>query len=84
MIDFRFQVTDPDKAAQSLTGGNLPVLIAEDSGIELELSPRSDVAHLEAGRVYYLLYPNAQNAMQTGSKVTVVWGGLRLEHLTAQ
>ncbi|TKJ30223.1 MAG: hypothetical protein CEE40_05525 [Chloroflexi bacterium B3_Chlor] len=84
LIDLRFQVVDADKAATMLEPGNLPVLIAEDSGVELKLSPRSDVAHLEAGRVYYLLYPNAQNAIKPGTKVTVVMGGLRLEHLTAQ
>jgi hypothetical protein len=45
LIDFRFQVLDADKAATMLEPGNLPVLIAEESGIALKLSPRSDVAH---------------------------------------
>jgi len=39
---------------------------------------------LQAGRVNYLLYPNAQSAINPGSRVTLVIGDLRLEHLIAQ
>ena len=84
LIDFRFQVVDAHKAATMPEPGNLPVLIAEDRRIALKLRPRADVAHLQAGRVYYLLYPNAQSAINPGSRVTLVIGDLRLEHLIAQ
>jgi hypothetical protein len=39
---------------------------------------------LETGRIYYLLFANAQNAIRPGSLVTVELDGLRLEHLVAR
>ena len=84
MIDFRYLVVDPDKAVHLREPENLPFLIAEDSGITIRVSALSDESDLEMERTYYLLYPNVRNAIKPGTKVTVVIGDLRLEHLTAQ
>ena len=83
-VDFRFRVVDADKAAQLLQAENQPVLVAEDSGLTLKLSALPDQETLVLDRVYFFLYPNAQNAIESGSLVTVVMGDLRLEHQVAQ
>ena len=84
LIDMRFRVTDPEKAALLLDEAHRPRLIAEDSGTVLTRHIRPEYKALEGERVYYLLYANAQNAIRPGSLVTVELDGLRVEHLIAR
>jgi len=84
LIDMRFRVVDAEKAAFLLEEANRPQLIVEDTGVALTRHIRPEYKSLETGRIYYLLFANAQNAIRQGSLVTVELGGLRLEHLPAQ
>jgi hypothetical protein len=84
LIDVRFQVTDAEKAAFLLEEANRPRLIVEDGGVVLTRHIRPEYKSLETGRIYYLLFANAQNAIRPGSLVTVELDGLRLEHLVAR
>ena len=84
LIDVRFRVTDPEKAALLIDEAHRPQLIVEDTGTVLTRHVRPEYKALENGRVYYLLYANAQNAIRPGSLVTVELDGLRLEHLIAR
>ena len=84
LIDMRFRVTDAEKAAFLLEEANRPQLIVEDSGTVLTRHIRPEYKALENGRVYYLLFANAQSAILPGSLVTVELAGLRLEHLVAR
>lgn len=84
MVDFRYQVVDPDKADQVVHDINLfPKLINEDTGATLILRslPHSHNQRLDLGGNYFFLMPNAENAFTEGSSVTVVIGDVRLEHV---
>jgi hypothetical protein len=87
LVDVRYQVTDSDKAADFLeTVENLPVLIAEDSGVVVRSAAMMANGHhdVEPGRTYFLLYRNTDGAIRPGTSVSVVFDDLRLEHLIAQ
>jgi len=85
-LDFRFQVVDPDKASVYLHGPTeeLPLLIAEDSGARIEAPVHQHTMTYQYGIVYYMLYGNPNGVVQPGSKVTAVFGDLRLRHIVAR
>ena len=87
LIDFRYQVVDPDKANQVIHNLDLyPKLIVEDTGEMLALRslPHSHNRVLELGGTYFFLLPNAHNAVHAGSSLTLVIGDARLEHVVVQ
>jgi hypothetical protein len=87
LIDFRYQVVDPDKANPILhTRSLLPKLIVEDTGATLAMRsiPHNHGKELELGGTYFFLLANAHNAIQAGSPVTLVIGDARLEHIVAE
>ncbi len=87
LIDFRYQVVDPDKADPIIHDVALfPKLIVEDTGETLALArlPHNHSVELELGGHYFFLLANARNAIHPGSEVTVVIGDVRLEHVAVQ
>ena len=87
MIDFRYQVVDPDKANALIHDLTLyPKLIVEDTGETLILRslPHNHGVDLKLGGTYFFLLANARNAIHAGSRLTVVMGDARLEHLIVQ
>jgi hypothetical protein len=86
LIDFRYQVTDADKAQAFLGNSvNYPVLVDEASGASVRSPALMANKHeIQAGRTYFLLYRNTDGAIQRGSSVSLVFGQLRVEHLIAQ
>lgn len=87
MIEFRYQVVDPDKASLILHDpAKRPVLVAEDSEVTLAMvsRPHSHKAELRAGGTYFFLMANTRNAVHDGTKVTVIIGDARLEHVEAR
>jgi hypothetical protein len=87
MIEFRYQVVDPDKASLVLHDDTKrPVLVAENSGETLAMvsRPHSHKADLQLGGTYFFLMANTRNALRDGTKVTVIIGDVRLEHLVAR
>lgn len=87
MIELRYQVTDPDKADRLIHDRSLsPVLVDEATGATLIMAspPHHHGAELELGASYFFLIANARNALHRGSKVTLVIGDARLEHIEAQ
>lgn len=87
LVDFRFIVVDPDKALALLDDtDNRPVLVDEATHTILLPSP-SPSTHRGPplpGQTFILLYPNPRGSVQIGSKVSVIIGDLRLEHLVAK
>jgi hypothetical protein len=91
ILDFRYRILDPEKASRLITRKNKPYLIDEATGIVCEVpnppkvgplrqtsvQPKSDV-------VYFILFANPGKRIQTGDKVTVVIGDLRVEGLVVQ
>jgi hypothetical protein len=87
LIDFRYQVVDPDKATPVVHDLNLfPKLIAEDTGATLVMRslPHNHKAELQLGGTYFFLLPNAANALHKGSRVTLVIGDARIEHIVVK
>jgi hypothetical protein len=84
LIDLRFHVVDASKAVQLLKEQYVPVLIAEDSRVEVKSPAPPDQDTLLAGHTYYILYPNVHGQIQRGTQMTMVIGNLRLEHLVVQ
>jgi len=84
MVEFRYQVTDPDKASLLLhQEDRRPILVAEDTGATLAMlsRPHNHKADLKLGGSYFFLLANANNAVRDGTKVTVIVGDVRLEHV---
>ena len=86
LIDFRFKVLDAEKAVPLMRDpANMPALIVEDSGATLK-APEGMVHNLELknGGAYFILYPNVQDAIKPGTRVTALFGDVRLEPIIAK
>jgi hypothetical protein len=83
LIDLRYTVIDPDKAALMTDSlESLPVIAAGNGTV---LTQRG-AAHrhgqnLKAGVTYFLLYTNTQNAVRAGDELLVKVGELHLDHV---
>jgi hypothetical protein len=87
LVELRYQVVDPDKAAPILHDPALaPVLVAEDSGRTLVMAapPHRHGGDLKLGATYFFLIANAHNALRPGEQVTLVIGDARLEHVMVE
>lgn len=91
MIDFRYKVLDSDKAATLMNREHKPFLIDEATGAKLrvpsapKIGPLRQTAQKPAvGRVYFTLFANPGKMVKPGSKVTLVVGDTRLEHLSIE
>ncbi len=85
LIDFRFVVVDPDKAAPLLSVENRPRLYVEDSGALVDSLMHPPHSHVpDPGQSHFLLYNNTGGAIQRGTSVSVLLGDLRLEHIIAK
>lgn len=86
ILDLRFRVVDPVKAAAVFEDHErFPALIAEADGTTLRVDPMSvHLGNLAENTLVYIHYPNARNAVEPGSNVTLVIGDVRVEHLPVQ
>lgn len=86
LIDFRYQVIDPDKAIEmDIDPNNVPTFVIEGTGVSF--TPISTMAHrhdLRVGRIYSTLYVNQGGVLRPGDLVTVIIGDAKLEHFAAQ
>ncbi len=85
LIDFRFVVLDPDKAAPVMEVDTRPHLYVEETGYEV--SSLYHIMHnhdIPAGESHYLIYNDSNGAIKSGTSVSVVIGDMRLEHIIAQ
>lgn len=87
-IDFRYRVLDPDKAMSLLQRKNKPYLIDEVTGRVhtvpvTKLGPmRASANKPKANKNYVVLFGNPDRSIKKGSRVTVVIGDFRAEHMT--
>jgi len=91
MVDFRYRVTDPAKAALLGDRNVKPTLTDLATGAVLRVpsfpktgSMRQTSAKLEAGRTYFMLFANTGMPVKSGSRVTVTVGNFKAENLTVQ
>ena len=87
MLDFRYKVIDPVKAAPLFVRQTAPYLIDQASGKSLTVPNMAKVGPLRSsnqplsGRTYWMFFGNP-GLVKAGSKVSVVIGDFRVENLT--
>lgn len=91
MLDFRYRVTDPERAKALLKRGTAAYLVHEPTGAKLGVPNMPKVGNLrqstmnpERGRVYFMIFTANGLAVNPGDKVGVVFGEYRFDNLTVQ
>jgi hypothetical protein len=86
LLDLRFQVVDPEKAAAIHNPRTPPALVGEPSGLFLDqlLMGHSHSGSFKTAVTYYLIFVDDGNLVQRGNKVTVLLGNVEVEHVTVQ
>jgi len=85
MLRFDYRVLDPERAAVLSDKKARPYLIDEASHIALAVPAMENigelrqVAPLETGRTYFMVFGNPGKLVKRGSRVTLVVGNLRAE-----
>jgi hypothetical protein len=91
MIDFRFHVTDADKAITLFDHRIKPHIVVERSNAKLPVPMAAKVGafrptnrgkNIKADRNYYMIFGNPDRHVKSGDKVTVVIGDFMVEHMT--
>jgi hypothetical protein len=83
LIDLRFQVIEPSKAAGVHDTATPPTIVDESSGLVVDqlLMNHAHSGTFAAGRSYYLVFENPGNLIHQGSTVSVLLGNSQLEHV---
>jgi hypothetical protein len=92
MLDFRYRVLDPAKAASLLDRKISPYLLDEATGAQLGVPDAPKVGQLRPtsrnnvipGRNYYILFANPGRYLSAGSQVTLIAGDVRIRQLTVE
>ena len=91
MIDFRYKVVDPKKAAALGDPKAKPYLVDQATGTKMfvprspKVGPlRQSAVNLAAGKVYFAFFSNRNQMVKPGSKVTVVIGDFKAENLIVE
>jgi len=91
MIDFRYKVADPQKAAALGDPKAKPYLLDQATGTRMfvprspKVGPlRQSAVNLAAGKVYFAFFSNRNQVVKPGSKVTVVIGDFKAENLVVE
>lgn len=92
ILDFRYRVIDPAKAAPLLNRKIRPYLLDEASGAQLGVPDTAKLGQLRTtGRNkvlpeqdYFILFANPGRFVQSGNKMTLVMGDLRIRNLTVE
>jgi hypothetical protein len=90
VVDFRYKVLDPEKAATLGKRENKPLLIDQATGAKFRVpttpkvgSLRQTAVHPTAGKVYFMLFATGK-LVKPGNKVTLVIGDFRAENLVVE
>ena len=91
IVDFRYKVLDPDKAAELGDPEAKPFLVDQASGAKLlvpktpKIGPLRQTAQKpEAGKIYFMLFSNPGKLVKLGSKVTLTVGDFHTENLAVE
>ena len=93
MLDFRYRVLDAQKAAPLLNGKIQPYLLDEARSAKLGVpdtpvlgrirqTSRNNVIHTD--RSYFIMFGNPGKALQSGDKVALLLGPVKITDLTVQ
>jgi hypothetical protein len=93
MLNFRYRVTDPDKALMLFDRKIKPYLIDQTSGATFMVPSPPKIGPLRqatrnsgplAGKTYFIFFANPGKSIKAGDKVTVVIGDFKIENLAVQ
>jgi hypothetical protein len=91
IVEFRYRVQDPIKAARIINRKVHPFLLDQATGARFDVPRAPKVGTLRhmgsklmAGRTYNILFANPGRYVKRGNKVTVTIGDLRLENLVVE
>ena len=92
ILDFRYRVLDPARAAPLLDSKIRPYLLDEASGAQLGVPDTAKLGQLRtkgrnkvvSNQDYYILFANPARFVQPGNRMTLVMGDLRIENLVVQ
>lgn len=90
MLEFRYRVTDAEKAAALFERKTKPYLNHHESGKVLGVASTAKLGPLrnsntpQQGRNYWMFFGNAGRLVQAGDKVTVDIGGFKSEVITVE
>jgi hypothetical protein len=83
LVELRFTVVDTWKAKRLIDA--TPRLIAEDTGFTLQAPERGPwrSIRLQKDASCFVLFPNARNTIKPGARVSLAFGGVRVEPVIA-
>lgn len=91
LVDFRYRVLDPVKAAPLTKRENKPTLLNPANGAKLVVPNTPKLGRLrqtpaspEKGRIYFMLFANTRHHVKHGDKVTITAGECKLENLSVE
>jgi hypothetical protein len=90
MLDFRYRITDAEKASPFFSPAIKPILIDEDTGAVMAVPTVPKVGSMRSTRKplqdrnYFILFANPNKHIKPGHKVTVVIGDYKAEHLVVE
>lgn len=93
MLDFRYRVLDASKAAPLLNGKIQPYLFDGSRGAKLgvpdtpvlgRIRQTSRNNNIKENRTYFVMFGNPGKAVQSGDKVTLLLGEVKITDLTVQ
>jgi hypothetical protein len=93
MLDFRYRVLDPKKAAPILDGRIQPYLLDDAHAAKLAVPDTPVLGRLRqtgrngkvlTDRTYFIMFGNPGKAVRSGDKVTLLLGQVKITDLTVQ
>jgi hypothetical protein len=88
MLDFRYKVLDPQKAAPVFNREQKPYIIDEASGMKTVVPSPATIGPLRQttkkpvkDKIYFVLFANPGNSIKSGDKVSIVIGNFKAEHV---
>ncbi len=90
MLDFRYRVTDAEKASPIFSRALKPFLIDQATGAKFSVPEPPKVGALRqtrrpaADKNYFIIFANPGNYVKKGNRVTVVIGELKIENLVVE
>jgi hypothetical protein len=83
LIDLRYQVIDPDKAATLHNTQKPPAVVDEQTGVVVHdlFMGHSHSDPFAFGETYYLVFDNPGNLVRRGAYVTVLLGDAEVDHV---